>query len=150
MISFFTQDIKFTLKNKTKVRQWLTTVAKKESRSTAGQIAELNYIFCSDNYLLALNKKHLNHNTLTDIITFDNSAPRSPSLFQGGGQGVVGDIFISIDRIKENAATYNVTFEKELHRVMVHGLLHLLGYKDKKPADKAQMTGKEDFYLKRF
>ena len=91
----------------------------------------------------------------------------SPSLFQGGqspvdfepagadvseglGQGVVGDIFISIERITENAATYNVSFEKELHRVMVHGLLHLLGYKDKKPADKAQMTGKEDYYLKRF
>ena len=163
MITFFTQDLKFTLKNKTHVRTWLTTVAKKEG----AEIAELNYIFCSDNYLLALNKKHLNHDTLTDIITFDNSAPRSPSLFQGGqspvdfepagadvseglGQGVVGDIFISIERITENAATYNVSFEKELHRVMVHGLLHLLGYKDKKPADKAQMTGKEDYYLKRF
>jgi rRNA maturation RNase YbeY len=146
MITFFTQDIKFTLKNKTHVRTWLTTVAKKEGAT----IEQLNYIFCSDNYLLELNKKHLNHNTLTDIITFDNSTPRSPSLFQGGGQGVVGDIFISIDRITENAEKFNVTLDHELHRVMVHGLLHLLGYKDKKPADKAQMTGKEDFYLKRF
>jgi probable rRNA maturation factor len=146
MINFFTQDIKFTLKNKTAVRAWLTTVAKKESRSTAGQIAELNYIFCSDNYLLELNKKHLNHNTLTDIITFDTSPLSSR---RGAGGGVFGDIFISIERVKENAEKFNVSREHELHRVMVHGLLHLLGYKDKKPADKAQMTGKEDFYLKK-
>ncbi len=145
-INFFNHELSFTLKNKTKVRQWLTSVAKKEG----AEIVELNYIFCSDDYLLELNKKHLNHNTLTDIITFDNSASRSPSLFQGGGQGVVGDIFISIERITENAEKFNVSREHELHRVMVHGLLHLLGYKDKKPADKAQMTGKEDFYLKRF
>lgn len=143
-VNFFTQDLNFTLKNKTHVRTWLTAVAKKEGAT----IEQLNYIFCSDNYLLALNKKHLNHNTLTDIITFDTSAPLSP--WRGAGGEASGDIFISIPRIKENAQTYNVTFEKELHRVMVHGLLHLLGYKDKKPADKAQMTGKEDFYLKRF
>ncbi len=140
MINFFTQDIKFTLKNKTKVRQWLTTVAKKEG----AQIAELNYIFCSDNYLLDLNKKHLNHNTLTDIITFDTAVTSSVVEKQ-----ITGDIFISIERITENAEKFNVSREYELHRVMVHGLLHLLGYKDKKPADKAQMTGKEDFYLKK-
>ncbi len=162
MINFFTQDIKFILKNKTHIRQWLTSVAKKESRSTAGQIAELNYIFCSDNYLLELNKKHLNHNTLTDIITFDNTvhSPQSivhsqkasnlkPWTMDYGPSTLSGDIFISIDRIKENAKKFNVSREHELHRVMVHGLLHLLGYKDKKPADKAQMTGKEDFYLKK-
>lgn len=141
MINFFTQDIKFTLKNKTKVRQWLTTVAKKEG----AQIAELNYIFCSDNYLLDLNKKHLNHNTLTDIITFDTAVTSSVVEKQ-----ITGDIFISIERITENAEKFNVSREHELHRVMVHGLLHLLGYKDKKPADKAQMTDKEDFYLKLF
>jgi probable rRNA maturation factor len=162
-ISFFSQDIRFTLKNKTKLRLWLHSVTKKESRSTAGQIAELNYIFCSDEYLLALNKKHLNHTTLTDIITFDNSVhgPRSivhnqaatnpkPWTVDSGLSTLSGDIFISIERVKENAQTYTVPFEHELHRVMVHGLLHLLGYKDKKPADKAQMTGKEDYYLKRF
>lgn len=143
MINFFTQDIKFTLKNKTKVRQWLTSVAKKEGAA----IEELNYIFCSDNYLLALNKKHLNHNTLTDIITFDTSPLSSR---RGAGGEVYGDIFISVERVTENAEKFNVSREQELHRVMVHGLLHLLGYKDKKPADKAQMTGKEDFYLKRF
>ncbi len=147
MISFFTQDIKFTLKNKTKVRSWLSSVAKKEG----GAIEELNYIFCSDNYLLELNKKHLNHNTLTDIITFDNSqvsVARGPKTSHI--RHLTSDIFISIDRVTENAEKFNVSRAHELHRVMVHGLLHLLGYKDKKPADKAQMTGKEDFYLKRF
>jgi probable rRNA maturation factor len=143
MINFFTQDIKFSLKNKTKVRSWLTAVAKKEG----AEIAELNYIFCSDNYLLALNKKHLNHNTLTDIITFDTSPLSSR---RGAGGEVFGDIFISIERVTENAEKFNVSRDHELHRVMVHGLLHLLGYKDKKTADKAEMTGKEDFYLKRF
>ena len=139
-INFFTQDIKFTLKNKSKIRLWLTAVAKKEGAA----IEELNYIFCSDNYLLELNKKHLNHNTLTDIITFDTAVTSSVVEKQ-----IIGDIFISIERVKENASTFNVSFEKELHRVMVHGLLHLLGYKDKKPADKTEMTGKEDYYLKR-
>lgn len=148
MINFFTQDIKFTLKNKTAVRAWLTSVAKKEGAA----IEELNYIFCSDNYLLALNKKHLNHNTLTDIITFDNTSHKASSqvgISTTSRPQLTGDIFISIDRIKENAEKFNVSREHELHRVMVHGLLHLLGYKDKKPADKAQMTGKEDFYLKK-
>lgn len=144
MIGFFTQDIKFILKNKTAVRAWLTAVAKKEGAA----IEELNYIFCSDNYLVQLNKKHLNHNTLTDIITFDTTSPLSSR--RGARGEVFGDIFISIERVKENAEKFNVSREQELHRVMVHGLLHLLGYKDKKPADKAQMTGKEDFYLKRF
>lgn len=142
MISFFTQDIKFTLKNKTAVRAWLNTVAKKEGAT----IEELNYIFCSDDYLLELNKKHLNHNTLTDIITFDTAVTLS---VVEGPKSVSGDIFISIERVTENAEKFNVSLEHELHRVMVHGLLHLLGYKDKKPADKAQMTGKEDYYLKK-
>lgn len=141
------------------MRTWLTAVAKKEG----AQIAELNYIFCSDNYLLELNKKHLNHNTLTDIITFDNTVHSPQSIVRSQMATnpklpttdyrlptLSGDIFISIPRIKENASTYGVTLEKELHRVMVHGLLHLLGYKDKTPPDKAEMTGKEDFYLKRF
>lgn len=158
-ISFFTQDLKFTLKNKTAVRAWLHTVTKKENAT----IVELNYIFCSDEYLLQLNKKHLNHNTLTDVITFDNSvhSPQStvhskkaanskPWTVDRGLSTITGDIFISIPRITENAEKFNVSREHELHRVMVHGLLHLLGYKDKKPADKALMTEKEDFYLKRF
>ncbi len=138
-INFFTQDIKFTLKNKSKVRLWLTAVAKKEGAA----IEELNYIFCSDNYLLELNKKHLNHNTLTDIITFDNAV--TSSLVE---KQITGDVFISIPRVKENASIFNVPFEQELHRVMVHGLLHLLDYKDKTPKTKAIMTAKEDYYLK--
>ena len=175
-VNFFTQDLKFTLKNKTHIRQWLATVAKKES----AVIEELNYIFCSDNYLLELNKKHLNHNTLTDIITFDNSSPKSevrslksPNIGHptpdtrhptsnirhrtpdiphrtSHTRHLTSDIFISIERVTENAETFNVSRDHELHRVMVHGLLHLLGYKDKKPADKAEMTGKEDYYLNRF
>jgi rRNA maturation RNase YbeY len=154
-ISFFTQDIKFTLMNKTIVRSWLTSVAKKEGAA----IEELNYIFCSDNYLLELNKKHLNHNTLTDIITFDNSSqvsevrsPKTPNIGHPTSdiRHLTSDIFISIERVNENAEKFNVSREQELHRVMVHGLLHLLGYKDKNPADKAEMTGKEDYYLKRF
>ena len=138
-VNFFSQEIKFTLKGKTKIRQWLSAVAKKEGSS----IDELSYIFCSDEYLLELNKKHLNHNTLTDIITFDNSDDVTSS-------PISGDIFISIDRVKENAAKYSVNFDQELRRVLVHGLLHLLGYKDKKTAEKAEMTGKEDQYLKLF
>lgn len=140
-ITFFTPELKFTLKDKRNVRQWLTTVAQKEG----ALIADLNYIFCSDNYLLELNKKHLNHNTLTDIITFDTAVTSSVVEKQ-----ISGDIFISIERVKENAQTFTVPFEHELHRVMVHGLLHLLGYKDKKSVDKAEMTKKEDLYLKRY
>ena len=156
-INFFTQDIKFTPKNKTALRKWLHGVTKKETAT----IAELNYIFCSDEYLLELNKKHLNHNTLTDIITFDNSvhgqqspvhrkktANSKPWTVDRGLSTISGDIFISIPRVKENAKKYDVTFQHELHRVMVHGLLHLLGYKDKKPAHKKEMTAKEDYYLR--
>lgn len=137
-ISFFTEDTNYKLKEKGQIRQWLTTVAKKEG----AEISELNYIFCSDNYLLDLNKKYLDHDTLTDIITFSYSEEIEGS--------VKGDIFISIDRVRENAKTFKVKQEQELHRVMVHGLLHLLGYKDKTKQDKLLMTSKEDHYLNLF
>jgi probable rRNA maturation factor len=101
-------------------------------------INEINYIFCSDSYLLSLNKGFLKHNTLTDIITFDNS--------EGTGS-MEGEIYISIERVKENATKYDVSFEDELNRVMIHGILHLLGYKDKKPSEKALMRKKEEAYL---
>jgi probable rRNA maturation factor len=98
----------------------------------------VSYIFCSDIYLLQVNQQFLNHNYFTDIITFDNSA----------GDGlIVGDVFISVDRIRENAAKYKVSVTDELHRVIIHGALHLVGYTDKTPADKEKMTLKEDFYL---
>ena len=136
MIQFCTEDITFSLKDKLKHKAWLNEVAKQEGK----KILELNYVFCSDEYLLQINQAYLNHDTLTDIVTFDNS--EDPKKIEG-------DIFISIDRVKENGEKLG-TSETELLRVMVHGLLHLLGYKDKKKEDKAVMTEKEDFYIKQY
>jgi len=136
MIHFCTEDITFSLKEKLKHKAWLNEVAKQEGK----RILELTYVFCSDDYLLQINQEYLNHDTLTDIVTFDNS--EDPNKIEG-------DIFISIDRVKENGDALG-TKETELERVMVHGLLHLLGYKDKKKEDKAIMTEKEDFYIKQY
>lgn len=133
-ISFFEDDINFKLKDKAKVRQWITDTIIAEGY----KLKELNYIFCSDAYLLEINRQYLDHDTYTDIVTFDNSEEEGK---------IVSDIFISIERIRENAAKFNVTEINELHRVIIHGALHLLGYKDKSPADKQKMTQKEDFYL---
>lgn len=133
-IHFFSEDINFTLKQKQNLRNWLNNTIKAEGY----KLSELNFIFCSDNYLLNINKQYLNHNTLTDIITFDNSEVKSV---------IMGDIFISIDRVYENAVLFKVKKEDELHRVMIHGTLHLLGYPDKGKEAKALMTEKEDFYL---
>ena len=133
-ISFFEEDISFRLKDKAKVRQWVTDTIIAEGF----KLKELNYIFCSDAYLLEINKQYLDHDTYTDIVTFDNSEEEGK---------IVSDIFISIERIRENAVKFNVTETTELHRVIIHGALHLLGYKDKSPADKQKMTQKEDFYL---
>jgi rRNA maturation RNase YbeY len=136
MIQFCTEDITFSLKEKLKHKAWLKEVAKQEGKS----ILELSYVFCSDDYLLQINQEYLNHDTLTDIVTFDNS--EDPKKIEG-------DIFISIDRVRENGSALG-TSETELKRVMVHGLLHLFGYKDKKKEDKALMTEKEDFYIKQY
>ncbi len=136
MIHFCTEDITFSLKEKLKHKAWLNEVAKQEGK----KILELSYVFCSDDYLLQINQAYLNHDTLTDIVTFDNS--EDPKKIEG-------DIFISIDRVKENGEKLG-TSETELERVMVHGLLHLLGYKDKKKEEKALMTEKEDFYIKQY
>ncbi|MCZ2489863.1 rRNA maturation RNase YbeY [Aquirufa antheringensis] len=136
MIQFCTEDITFSLKEKLKHKAWLNEVAKQEGK----KILELSYVFCSDDYLLQINQEYLNHDTLTDIVTFDNS--EDPKKIEG-------DIFISIDRVNENGKKLG-TSETELERVMVHGLLHLLGYKDKKKEDKALMTEKEDFYIKQY
>lgn len=135
-IHFFSEEINYTYPDKLRTKQWLSAVAANESKT----IGELNYIFCSDEYLLEINKTYLNHNTFTDVITFDYCADDK----------VIGEIYISIDRIKDNAARFNSTVADETHRVLVHGLLHLLGYKDKKPADKNKMTAKEDYYLKQY
>ena len=136
MIHFCTEDITFSLKEKLKHKAWLNEVAKQEGK----KILELTYVFCSDEYLLQINQEYLNHDTLTDIVTFDNS--ENPKKIEG-------DIFISIERVLENGNKLG-TSDTELERVMVHGLLHLLGYKDKKKEDKALMTEKEDFYIKQY
>jgi probable rRNA maturation factor len=134
VINFFTEEISFTLKQKTVIKTWL-----KETIAAEGYaLSELNFIFCSDEYLLGMNQQYLNHDTYTDVITFDNSDALKT---------IVGDIFISVDRIRENANQFARNFEDEMCRVMVHGTLHLLGYKDKSKAAKTQMTAKEDEYL---
>jgi probable rRNA maturation factor len=133
-IQFFEEDISYKLKNKTAVRKWITDTVIAEGYKLNG----LTYIFCSDEYLLQINQQYLDHDTYTDIITFDNSEE---------DKLITGDIFISIERIKENAAKFQVTETQELHRVIIHGALHLLGYTDKTKASKQKMTLKEDFYL---
>jgi probable rRNA maturation factor len=137
MISFHTGDIKFTLKNKTILKKWITSTIEKKKRKAG----DLNFIFCSDEHLLGINKQYLNHDTYTDIITFDYSKddPKQP---------VSGDIFISVERVEENAKKFSKSFENELHRIIIHGTLHLLGYKDKTKLAKEEMTKEEDKSLK--
>lgn len=133
-IRFFSEDISFKIDLPRKKTLWIKEVARREKKT----IKEINYIFCSDEYLLQLNQGFLNHKTLTDIITFDNSE---------GKNGLEGEIYISIERVQENALKFNNEFEDELHRVMIHGVLHLIGYKDKKPSEKALMRKKEEACL---
>ena len=133
-INFFEEDISFKLKNKTGVKQWIKTSIEAEGQ----KLKELNYIFCSDEYLLKINQQYLDHDTYTDIVTFDNSEK---------DRVIEGDIFISIDRIRENALKFNSGEVNELHRVIIHGALHLLGYQDKTAEKKKIMTSREDHYL---
>lgn len=133
-IEFLSEDVSFTLQDEASTSNWLNTVATKEGKN----ILSLTYIFCSDKYLLSINKEYLNHNYYTDIITFDNSM---------SDQGILGDIFISIDRVKENASEFNEPLQRELNRVIVHGLLHLCGYKDKTEAEQNVMRQREDAYI---
>jgi probable rRNA maturation factor len=133
-IHFFTEEIDFTLKGKAGIRNWIKQTITHEGQ----QLRELNFIFCTDEYLLQINREYLNHDTYTDIVTFDNSVVSGK---------IIGDIFISVERIQENAEKFKVAKRDELHRVMVHGVLHLLGYTDKGAKAKAQMTEKENQYL---
>ncbi len=133
-IQFFTEDITYSVIKPRKTASWIKEVIKNEKAT----LSEINYIFCSDKYLLSLNQQFLNHNTFTDIITFNNSVQKDL---------LSADIYISIDRVKENADKFKVLFENEIHRVMIHGVLHLLGFKDKKPAEKALMRKKEEACL---
>ena len=129
----FNNEIDFILPNQQEISDWISNTIHVENFKEG----EVNYIFCSDNYLLKMNIKYLNHNTLTDIISFDYTI----------GKLISGDIFISIERVKENSKTFEVTFFEELHRVMIHGILHYCGYQDKTPQQKVEMRSKEDFYL---
>jgi len=136
-INFFTEDIFFNLKNKNAVRKWLNFVITNEQHS----LLQLNYIFCSDTFLLDINTSYLNHNYFTDVITFDNAS---------FSDTIEGDIFISIDRINENFLSFNTSFDHELSRVIVHGLLHLLGYNDSTPEQISIIRQKENYYLSLF
>lgn len=134
-IQFFSEDIDFTVKDKQKIRTWIGETIKSEGFKRVG---ELSFVFCSDAYLLEINKQYLNHDTFTDIVTFDSSEDEDV---------IAGDIFISVERIRENASKFSVSEKDELNRVIIHGVLHLCGYYDKKKEDKALMTEKEDYYL---
>ncbi len=134
-ISFFSEDIVFNFSQKQKIREWINKAVREEGFK---RVSELNFIFCSDNYLLDINKQYLDHDTYTDIVTFDSSEK----------EGVIaGDIFISVDRVRENALKFSVSEIDELHRVIIHGVLHLCGYRDKKKEEKALMRKKENEYL---
>jgi len=126
----FNYETDFELKDEAAYADWLARVIESEDKTEG----EINYIFCDDEYLLAKNIEFLNHDTLTDIISFDYTM----------GNLISGDIFISVERVKENAADFNVTFEEELKRVIVHGVLHYCGYKDKTPEDEKIMRTKEE------
>jgi len=135
MISF-NNTTTFDIPNKSKIKKWLCAILTEESFS----LGELNFLFCDDHHLHQLNVEFLNHDTLTDILTFDYNV----------GQEVYGDVCISVDRVVENAKDFNTSALNELHRVMAHGVLHLCGYKDSTEHQKKQMRQKEDHYLYKF
>ena len=133
MISYFFEDTDFQFRKKTHNNRWLRLVAESEIR----RIGQINIIFCSDNYILDINQKYLQHDYFTDIITFDYCE----------GDRLSGDLFISVDSVRENSIEYGTEFDDELNRVIVHGVLHLIGYDDHEEDDIAQMRAKENYYL---
>lgn len=135
MISF-NYEIEFELDNETQLSDWLSKVIISENKKEG----DINYIFCDDEYLLQINQQYLDHDTLTDIISFDYSV----------GNELHGDIFISVERVRENAQDFSVTFDEELLRVLVHGVLHYCGYKDKTETDEQIMRSKENEKIKMF
>ena len=135
-ISFQTQDVYLVLKEKKKIRQWIVDAITNEGKKTG----DITYIFCSDEYLLSMNQQYLHHDDYTDVITFDYTE----------GDRVSGDIFMSVERILDNSIQLKTTPEEELHRVMIHGVMHLCGYNDKKPKERSNMTKKENQYLDMF
>lgn len=129
----FNYETDFKLTSEDKVSKWIQDTISAEGY----KLEEINYVFCDDEYLHKLNVEFLKHDTLTDIISFDYTI----------GKIIQGDIFISVERVEENANDFNVTFEDELHRVMVHGILHYCGYKDKSENEAIEMRSKENVYL---
>lgn len=130
----FNFETQFVLENESKLNEWISSVIQGEDHEEG----DINYVFCDDNYLHKLNVEFLSHDTLTDIISFDYSV----------GKIIHGDVFISVNRVEENAKLFQVSFLNELHRVMVHGILHYCGYKDKTDKEQVIMRSKEDFYTK--
>lgn len=127
----------FALSGRRELKAFLIGIFRKEKT----QLASLNYIFCSDEYLLGINQQYLRHNYFTDIITFNLAGKTEP---------VSGEIYISVDRVKDNSKTLGVPFKEEIHRVIFHAVLHLCGYKDKTASEKRVMRQKEDYYLRQF
>lgn len=133
-IAFFTQEIDLEIKNKDALSAWVIRTIRKEAKIPG----EINFIFCNDNFLIDINRKYLNHDYYTDIITFDNSDFENE---------ISGDIFISYERVIENAQKLSVYIDKEMSRVVIHGVLHLIGYNDSKIKEIAEMREKEDYYI---
>jgi rRNA maturation RNase YbeY len=135
-VCFFFQEVKISLTNRTQLKKYVQSIFKKEGK----KLRFINYIFCTDKAVLEINRQFLAHNFYTDIITFDLS----------DSDVIQAEIYISVDRVKDNAAHLGVSFKSELHRVIFHGVLHLCGYKDKKKGEIEEMRVKEDFYLKKY
>ena len=135
MIRYFTEDIDFAFKGKSVHSAWLKAVSEEEGR----RLGQISVIFCSDPYLLEINRKYLGHDYYTDIITFDYSE----------GDTISGDLFISVDTVRSNAEYYSADFKDELDRVIVHGVLHLIGYDDHTDEQSAEMRARENHYLER-
>ena len=134
-INFFTENIKFNLQNKNPIKNWVNNAIKSVNKKTGN----INFIFTSDKHLLKINKEYLSHKYYTDIITFNYCENNIVS----------GDIFISVETVKNNSSRFNVTFFEELHRVIIHGVLHLLGFDDQSDEEKVIMREKENYYLER-
>ena len=134
-ILFHNADTSYIPKNKRIISSWITDTIKEEEK----QLEEISYIFCTDDYLLKINQEHLDHDTYTDIITFDYTE-----------DGIISsEIYISVDRVRENAKNLGVGALDEMHRVIIHGVLHLCGYKDKSDLQSQEMRGKENYYLRK-
>ena len=136
-VEFHTHEVSVSLRNRKKLKSFISSIIKDET----GKKAAISFVFCSDEYLLKINQQYLNHDYFTNVITFDLSE---------AGSIITGEIYISIDRVKDNAAVNKTSFIKELHRVIFHGALHLAGQTDITPAQSKQMRKMEDFYLSKY